>query len=192
MVRMIDLLMQLLLPGAKVVTKRTLHQSKAKKLVGKVVAPAPASASPGSFSLCHRSRSRTHGKAVSHRHRCWHEDFSRMAERTAATERAVAGQRWQTQGDVTSASVATGFSGQQGLKQKARAAAVRRAGVQAVEACSTGKAATIQNGTACEDRLVGLRAINLVADASPYPIASIALRAKHQLFRCISRPFCTK
>lgn len=30
--------------------------------------------------------------------------------------------------------------------------AVRRAGVQAVEACSTGQAATVQTGSACEDR----------------------------------------
>ena len=48
--------------------------------------------------------------------------------------------------------VAERFSGQQELEQKAKAAAVRRAGVQAVEACSTGEAATIQTGTACEDR----------------------------------------
>ena len=48
--------------------------------------------------------------------------------------------------------VATGFSGEQELEQKAQAAAVRRAGVQAVEACSTGQAATLQTGTACEDR----------------------------------------
>ncbi|WP_040351878.1 hypothetical protein [Blastopirellula marina] len=38
--------------------------------------------------------------------------------------------------------VATGFSGQQELEQKAKAAAVRRAGVQAVEVCSIGQAAT--------------------------------------------------
>ncbi|PQO30429.1 hypothetical protein DTL21_24045 [Bremerella cremea] len=53
--------------------------------------------------------------------------------------------------------VATGFSGQQELEQKAQAAAVRRAArqettQQAVEACSTGQAATLQTGTACEDR----------------------------------------
>ena len=48
--------------------------------------------------------------------------------------------------------VAERFSGQQELEQKAQAAAVRRAGVQAVEACSTGKAPALQIGTACEDR----------------------------------------
>ena len=48
--------------------------------------------------------------------------------------------------------VAERFSGQQEREQKAQAAAIRRAGVQAVEACSTGKAPTLQTGTACEDR----------------------------------------
>lgn len=55
-------------------------------------------------------------------------------------------------GSVEDEPVATGFSGEQELEQKAQAAAVRRAGVQAVEACSTGQAATIQASTACEDR----------------------------------------
>lgn len=76
-----------------------------------------------------------------------------MAERTAeATGSAVAGQRWETQGHVASESVAERFSGQQELEQKAQAAAIRRAGVQAVEACSTGQAPALQTGTACEDR----------------------------------------
>jgi hypothetical protein len=56
--------------------------------------------------------------------------------------------------------VATGFSGQQELEQKAQAIAVRRAGVQAVEACSTGQAATLQTGTACEDRDEGQTGIS--------------------------------
>ena len=41
---------------------------------------------------------------------------------------------------------------EQELEQKAQATAIRRAGVQAVEACSTGQAATVQTGTANEDR----------------------------------------
>lgn len=48
--------------------------------------------------------------------------------------------------------VAERFRREQELEQKAQAAAVRRAGVQAVEACSTGQAATVQTGIACEDR----------------------------------------
>ncbi|MEZ6056656.1 MAG: hypothetical protein R3C01_08125 [Planctomycetaceae bacterium] len=48
--------------------------------------------------------------------------------------------------------VAERFGGEQELEQKAQAAAVSRAGVQAVEACSTGQTATLQTGTACEDR----------------------------------------
>lgn len=48
--------------------------------------------------------------------------------------------------------VATRFSGEQELEQKAKAAASRSAGVQAVEACSTGQAATLQTGSASEDR----------------------------------------
>ena len=38
------------------------------------------------------------------------------------------------------------------LEQEAKAAALRRAGVQAVEACGASQAATLQTGTACEDR----------------------------------------
>lgn len=53
---------------------------------------------------------------------------------------------------VTAEPVAEGFSGQQELGEKAEAAAVRRTGVQAVEACSTGQTATVQTGTACENR----------------------------------------
>lgn len=53
---------------------------------------------------------------------------------------------------VEDESVATGFGGQQELEQEAKAAAVRRAGVQAVEACGASQAATVQTGTACEDR----------------------------------------
>ena len=53
---------------------------------------------------------------------------------------------------VEDESVAEGFSGQQELEQKAQAAAVSHAGVQAVEACSTSQAATLQTGTACENR----------------------------------------
>ncbi len=37
--------------AAKAVTRLTLHQSKAKKLVRKVVAPPAAPASPGSYSI---------------------------------------------------------------------------------------------------------------------------------------------
>jgi hypothetical protein len=48
--------------------------------------------------------------------------------------------------------VAERLSGEQELEQKAQAAASRSAGVQAVKACSTGQAATVQTGTACEDR----------------------------------------
>ena len=76
-----------------------------------------------------------------------------MAQRTTeATGRAVAGQRWQTQRDVASESVAEGFSVQQELEAEAQAIASSRAGVQAVEACSTGTLSAIQTGTACEDR----------------------------------------
>ncbi|WP_147274280.1 hypothetical protein [Bremerella cremea] len=42
-------------------------------------------------------------------------------------------------------------SGQQELEQKAQAATVRRAGVQAVEACSASTHSALQTGTACED-----------------------------------------
>lgn len=48
--------------------------------------------------------------------------------------------------------VDTEFSGQHEPEQKASATAIRRAGVQAVEAYSTGQDATIQTSTACEDR----------------------------------------
>jgi len=76
-----------------------------------------------------------------------------MAERTAeATGRAVAGKRWQAQRHVASESVTEGFSVQQELEAEAQAIANSRAGVQAVEACSTGTLSTIQTGTACEDR----------------------------------------
>ena len=64
-----------------------------------------------------------------------------MAQRQERRDRAVENEP-----------VATGFSGQQELEQKAQAAAVSRAGVQAVEACSTSQAATLQTGSACEDR----------------------------------------
>lgn len=53
---------------------------------------------------------------------------------------------------ILSTPAAERFGGQQELEQKAQAAASRRAGVQAVEACSAGQAATVQTGTACEDR----------------------------------------
>ena len=87
-----------------------------------------------------------------HKRRCQHEDVSRMAERTAATGRAVAQHRWQAERHVACQPAAERFSGQQELEQKAQAATVRRAGVQAVEACGASQAATIQTGTACEDR----------------------------------------
>jgi len=43
------------------------------------------------------------------------------------------------------------LGGEQSLVQKAQAAAIRRAGVQGVEACTTGQAPALQTGTACED-----------------------------------------
>ncbi len=44
------------------------------------------------------------------------------------------------------------FGGEQELGEKVQAAAVRRAGVQAVEACGASQAATVQTGKACEVR----------------------------------------
>ena len=59
-----------------------------------------------------------------------------MAERTArATERAVAGQRWQTQRSVADESVTQGFGLQQELEAEAQAIASGRASVQTLEAC---------------------------------------------------------
>ena len=75
-----------------------------------------------------------------------------MAERTEATGRAVAQRLRQAQRHVACESTTEGFGGEQELEQKAKAAAVRRAGVQAVEACGASQAATLQTGTACEDR----------------------------------------
>ena len=49
-------------------------------------------------------------------------------------------------------SVAEGFGVQHELEAAAQAIASSRAGIQAVEAYSTGKAAPLQTGTACEDR----------------------------------------
>lgn len=71
--------------------------------------------------------------------------------------RLVARRQERRHRTVDDQSVDTVFSGQQELEQKAQAAAVRRAArqettPQAVEACSSGQAATVQTGTSCEDR----------------------------------------
>ena len=44
------------------------------------------------------------------------------------------------------------FRREQELEQGAQVAIIRRAGVQALEACSIGQAITVQTGSACEDR----------------------------------------
>ena len=74
-----------------------------------------------------------------------------MAERTTATGRRVAQRRWQAQRHIAVESVTERFGVQQELEAEAQAVAVRRAHVQAVEACSTGTLRAIQTGTACED-----------------------------------------
>ena len=67
-------------------------------------------------------------------------------------QRAVAQRQERRHWAVEDESVTEGFSGQQEFEQKAQATAVRRAGVQAVEACTTSTVAALQTGTACEDR----------------------------------------
>ena len=63
---------------------------------------------------------------------------------TAATMRRLVAQRQECRERAIEAEpVAEGFRRQQELEQKAQAAAVRRARVQAVEACSTGQATTV-------------------------------------------------
>lgn len=66
--------------------------------------------------------------------------------------RALAQRQERCHRAVEDEPVAERFRREQELEQKAEAAAVRRAGVQTVEACSTGQAATLQTCTACEDR----------------------------------------
>ena len=66
-----------------------------------------------------------------------HEDISRMAgrARAEAMRRLVAQRQECRDRAVEDEPVAERFSGEQELEQKAQAAAVRRAGIQAVEAC---------------------------------------------------------
>ena len=64
--------------------------------------------------------------------------------------------------------VAETFSGKQVLEQKAKAAAVRHAGVQAVEACGASQAATLQTGTACERRDAGQMTTPVDSSISPW------------------------
>ncbi|WP_144970772.1 hypothetical protein [Bremerella volcania] len=59
---------------------------------------------------------------------------------------------WQGHGEIDSELVAERISGKQELEHQAQADAARRAGVQGSEVYSTGQAATLQTGTACEDR----------------------------------------
>lgn len=133
---MIYLLMLTAGVRAVAITKIRMDQFQKKKLVRKVVVSALMLPSPVAFSLC-SSRPLTHARESRQpKRRYWHEDVSRMAERTTeATGRAVAGQRWPTQRHVACESIAEGFSVQQELKAEAQAIASSRAGVQAVEAC---------------------------------------------------------
>jgi len=73
------------------------------------------------------------------------------------------------------------FGGEQELEQEAQAAAVRRAGIQAVETCGASQAATLQTGTACEDR--DAEADGRVSSLSRHRYRSCKLRPSHQPFQ---------